>query len=110
MDKQLLLLISLQELDILGKDKEKEEAAGFELDNLKHAEEARVKIISSVKDHIYRKYTRLTERYGNAVIPVVNNICQGCFLVLPIQMISPEQKNEIVSTCPNCGRILYWAD
>jgi predicted nucleic acid-binding Zn-ribbon protein len=110
MNKQLLLLISLQEMDILRKDKEKEEEVGFELEDLKQMDEARENIVSSIKDHIYRKYSRLTKRYGNAVVPVVNNICQGCFLVLPIQMVSPDQKNEIVITCPNCGRILYWAD
>lgn len=110
MDKQLLLLISLQELDILRKEKSGEEEAGFEMDNIKKMEEARAKIISKLKDHLYRKYTRLTKRYGNAVVPVVNNICQGCYLVLPTQMIAPEQENQSVATCPNCGRILYWAD
>ncbi|MEJ2568108.1 MAG: hypothetical protein P8Z50_04455 [candidate division WOR-3 bacterium] len=34
MDKQLLLLISLQELDILRKDRIKEEEVGFEIDNI----------------------------------------------------------------------------
>jgi hypothetical protein len=29
---------------------------------------------------------------------------------LPTQMISPEQENKSVVTCPNCGRILYWID
>lgn len=110
MNKQLLLLISLQELDILKKDKKNEEEVGFELEDLKEIEEARVKIVSELPDHLYRKYTRLTKRYGNAVVPVVNKICQGCYLVFPTQMISPEQKNETVTTCPSCGRILYWAD
>lgn len=110
MDKQLLLLISLQELDILRKEKSKEEEVGFEIDDIKQMDEARKKIVEKLKDHIHRKYSRLTKRYGNAVVPVVNNICQGCYLVLPTQMISPEQKNESVVTCPNCGRILYWAE
>ena len=110
MDKQLLLLISLQELDILRKDRIKEEEVGFEIDNIKKMEEARSSIVSQLKDHIYRKYTRLTKRYGSAVVPVVNNICQGCYLLLPTQMISPDQQNKSVITCPNCGRILYWID
>ncbi len=110
MDKQLLLLISLQELDILRKDRIKEEEVGFEIDNIKKMEEARASIVSQLKDHIYRKYSRLTKRYGSAVVPVVNNICQGCYLLLPTQMISADQENKSVITCPNCGRILYWID
>ncbi|MEO0292700.1 MAG: C4-type zinc ribbon domain-containing protein [candidate division WOR-3 bacterium] len=110
MDKQLLLLISLQELDILRKEKKGEEEVGFEIDNMKKMEEARASIVSQIKDHLYRKYSRLTKRYGSAVVPVVNNICQGCYLLFPTQMIAPEQKNKSVITCPNCGRILYWID
>ncbi len=110
MDKQLLLLISLQELDIFRKEKKNEEKVGFEIDNIKKMKEARAKIVSQLKDHIYRKYTRLIKRYGNAVVPVVNNACQGCYLVLPTQMISSDQLNESIVTCPNCGRILYWTD
>ncbi len=94
----------------MRKEKKKEEEVGFEFDDLKQLEEARARIVSELKDHINRKYTRLTNRYGNAVVPIVNNICQGCYLVLPTQMISVEEKNETVVTCPNCGRILYWAD
>lgn len=110
MDKQLLLLISLQELDIMKKEKKEEEEAGFEFETLKKLEEARSSIVSQLKDHIYRKYVRLNKRYGNAIVPVVNNTCQGCYLVLPTQMISDDEKNQSVVTCPSCGRILYWAD
>ncbi|RKZ20865.1 hypothetical protein DRQ23_08295, partial [bacterium] len=46
----------------------------------------------------------------NAVVPVVGGICQGCFILLPTSLVSQKNKNERIHTCPNCGRILYWAD
>jgi len=110
MNDDLRRLISLQELDLLIKEREKEEEAGFHLQGAEEFKKARETIISFLPPHLYRKYQRLKERYGNAVVPVVGGICQGCFILLPTSLVSQKNKNERIHTCPNCGRILYWAD
>ncbi|RKZ22548.1 hypothetical protein DRQ20_06055 [bacterium] len=110
MNKQLLFLISLQELDILIKEKEKEEEMGFPIKPCEELKKAREKIIEKIDAHLMRRYERLSERYGNPVVPVVDGICQGCYMLLPTSLISQKAKNERIHTCPNCGRFLYWVD
>jgi len=110
MNSQLVYLISLQEIDMLIKDKKREEKAGYKMEDIEEFNKARESILSHIEPHLLRKYQRLKERYGNAVVPVVAGICQGCFMLLPTSLVSQKGKNERIHTCPNCGRILFWAD
>ncbi|MCS1410756.1 MAG: hypothetical protein M2R45_03951 [Verrucomicrobia subdivision 3 bacterium] len=60
---------------------------------------------------VLANYERLLKYKGeNSVVGVDRGICAGCHVKLPIQiMISCKAQKEIV-TCPNCGRIVYFAD
>ncbi|CAN5688954.1 hypothetical protein BH23GEM9_BH23GEM9_14300 [soil metagenome] len=44
---------------------------------------------------------------GRAVVPVINDICYGCFSALPTASISDLQRNDRVNHCDHCGRFLY---
>jgi predicted nucleic acid-binding Zn-ribbon protein len=41
------------------------------------------------------------------VVPVVGNLCTGCFASIPASFVSVTNENK-VQKCENCGRILYW--
>ena len=50
-------------------------------------------------------YERLRKRYQQAIAPVENGFCFGCFQKLPTELLT---RSEEINMCPNCGRILYW--
>ena len=49
----------------------------------------------------------LANRDGLALAAVKNNACQGCFRILPPQVINEVKKKEDLIFCDNCARILY---
>ncbi len=57
------------------------------------------------------QYERLRKsRAGTAVSAVAGGMCQACRLSVPPQVFNELQRNNKVITCPNCNRIIYWAD
>jgi predicted nucleic acid-binding Zn-ribbon protein len=58
-----------------------------------------------------KRYTMLlTRRDGLAVVPVNDNVCQGCYMALPPQQVIEVRKAETFNLCPTCQRILYYKD
>jgi hypothetical protein len=56
-------------------------------------------------------YDRLREHYhGQAVVAVIQGICQGCFISLRPQRFQEVRLNEEILTCEQCRRILYHDD
>jgi predicted nucleic acid-binding Zn-ribbon protein len=75
---------------------------------LKQREEERKLLAAKVDSKILPKYERIVNsKDGLAVVPVANEACQGCFRILPPQVINEiKMKTELV-LCDNCARILY---
>jgi predicted nucleic acid-binding Zn-ribbon protein len=108
-NKQLEFLITLHDLDLLLRGINSEKQAGFEVK--KHKEEllqAKDKVMKQLEANFLSRYEKLADRYHNAVVPVIEGICYGCFVTLPSAFVVRKNKNEEVSTCPNCGRFIYW--
>ena len=40
-------------------------------------------------------------------MPVSNNVCTGCGLILPVSLVHAVRAGEKLQQCPNCARILY---
>jgi len=47
---------------------------------------------------------------GVAIVPVVAAVCRGCNVNIPPQMYNELQRVDRLKNCPNCDRILYWAE
>jgi hypothetical protein len=48
-------------------------------------------------------------REGRAVVAVRAEVCQGCDMGVPPQIVNFTRSGEQgVQTCPHCSRILYW--
>lgn len=48
-------------------------------------------------------------REGRAVVAVKSEVCQGCDMGVPPQIVNFTRSGEQgVQTCPHCARILYW--
>ncbi len=84
-----------------------EEAARIktELGNLKTQ---RAELALKVDKDILKKYERIIKnRDGLAVVPVANESCQGCFRIMPPQVINEIKMKSDLIFCENCTRILY---
>jgi predicted nucleic acid-binding Zn-ribbon protein len=113
MNPQLQLLVALQDLEQMIREAEDAEAVkklekmGFNLDGLDDLKKARADLEGKLDPRHRNYYRRLTQRFGHAVVPVIGNLCMGCFANIPASFVSVTHENKILH-CENCGRILYW--
>ncbi len=117
MNKELEKLISLHDIDVMISDLEnkdiskQEKKLGLSPD---YAREQLMVMRDELALNIDRKhrdlYSQLAGHYGNAVVPVVNYRCSGCFTQLPTAFVASPDRNDHVETCPSCGRFVYWCD
>lgn len=111
MHPQLQLLVALQDTEGMIQEVENEgaqlEGMGFThggLDDLKKAHE---ELVAKIDPRLASLYRRLKGRFGHAVVPVVGNLCTGCFANIPSSFVSKTNEDK-VQKCESCGRILYW--
>ena len=111
-DDQVRLLVALQDLDQMIKEVEDKdtsaelESMGFSLDGLEEIKGARDRLAERVKPQLLNRYQRVSKSYGRTVVPVVNELCTGCFAKVPTSF---RYEKNAVMTCENCARILYFA-
>jgi predicted nucleic acid-binding Zn-ribbon protein len=109
MSERIRLLVALQDLDLMIKEsKQEEETLGFQIQNLEKLQTAREKLASQVESRWLNMYEKVSKKFGRAVVPVEAGVCLGCFMGLPTSSQASQRKDQDVSVCENCGRILYW--
>lgn len=68
-----------------------------------------VEIRTKISADAMRKYEQIKSAgRGVAVVSVWKEICGGCHMSIPPQLYNELQKSNILITCPNCSRIMYW--
>lgn len=59
---------------------------------------------------ILSRYEFIRSRLANPVIVSVDNgVCSGCNISIPPQSYIELQKGQQILSCPNCQRLIYWA-
>ena len=115
MAEQIRDLIVLQDLDQMIADAADQEFAksqkkmGFRMDGLDKLRETRDELAAKIDQENLRIYERVIKRYRQAIVPVKSGVCLGCFVKLPTEVACRGQE-DIIRTCENCGRILYWVE
>ncbi len=111
MHPQLQLLVALQDMEEMIREVEDKgdelEDMGFKHGGLEDLRKAREDVASQIEPRLMGWYKRLHGRFGHGVVPVVNNLCTGCFNNIPSSFVSATNVNK-VQKCESCGRILYW--
>lgn len=65
-------------------------------------------LAARVDKAVLAKYDRIIRnKDGLAVVPVANEACQGCFRIMPPQVINEIKMKDQLIFCENCARILY---
>ncbi len=66
---------------------------------------------SSIEKDLLAKYLFLWERkQGVAISPVTGGVCQTCHMGIPPQKFNELIRGDVLMSCSNCKRIIYWAD
>ncbi len=74
-------------------------------------EKVRTKAVASVSGRWCRQYDTIRKRRdGVAVVPVLDEHCQGCNMGIPPQLYNVVLKGQEIETCPFCHRILYYRE
>ncbi len=74
--------------------------------------EERIDEIGKILDaKILDTFKRTSELFnGKAVVPVIDEVCHGCFMNIPPQMVIDLRRCETLFFCPQCQRIIYWKE
>ena len=66
---------------------------------------------NSIEKDLLNRYSYLKDRMGGIAIgPVINGICQACHMGIPPQRFNELRRGNTLLFCPNCQRIIYWAE
>ena len=65
-----------------------------------------------ISEPLLRTYERMrsSRLKANAVVPVINSVCQGCFMVVTKSVIMHLRRGGQLILCEHCGRILFLGD
>ena len=76
---------------------------------LAELESRRTELAGSVDESFRGRYERLLKNKGeNVIVGVQHGVCGGCHMKLPAQIIVQCRTAQELTTCTNCGRILYY--
>ena len=68
----------------------------------------RARLAAEVEEDLLDTYQRLFEtKDAQAVVPLTNEICQGCHVKSQTHVINAVKGGKVVTNCLYCGRILY---
>ncbi len=110
LNKQLDLLVALQDLDIMLRDIEDVSALGFDVKGKEKLQEARDELVKKISKPLLSNYNMLKKRYKRSIVPVKDDVCLGCFMRIPTSLYTRGRSDKEVINCEGCGRILYWYD
>ena len=76
---------------------------------LAELEARRTELAGGVDESFRARYERLLKNKGdNVIVGVQHGVCGGCHMKLPAQVIVQCRTGQELTTCTNCGRILYY--
>ena len=69
----------------------------------------KVQLCQDVDKDLLQRYNSLREPLkGQVITSVIDAVCQGCNLGIPLQQYNDLMKGNSMQSCPNCSRIIYW--
>ncbi len=64
-----------------------------------------------ISDELFRKFSSIVKnKDGSGIVPIHDNVCEGCHMLLPIQFVNDVRSLDAIEFCPYCSRVLYYED
>ncbi|MCR4421892.1 MAG: hypothetical protein GYA61_07620 [Spirochaetales bacterium] len=81
------------------------------IDELQDLLNKKKEILANIDDDIIEKFDRIFRNKGDlAIVPVYNNYCSGCNMILPFSLINKVKAQKEIVFCPYCSRMLYFSE
>lgn len=104
-------MINIQNEEISSEEEKINEKIGIKKESLAELEQEEQKIIPGMDDEILYKFERIIRnKAGLGIVSVVENVCNGCHMILPQQFVNKIRGGEEIMFCPYCSRILCFED
>jgi hypothetical protein len=72
-------------------------------------ESNRGELAAAVDEVTLNRYERIMKTRGdNVIVGIEHGVCGGCHMKIPAQLIVHARAQQELTTCTNCGRILYY--
>ncbi|UER67858.1 zinc ribbon domain-containing protein [Borrelia sp. BU AG58] len=69
------------------------------------------KYASRMDEDFLFKFQRIIRNKSSGVVPLVENVCKGCNMILPVEFANKVRREpDDVKFCPYCSRILYYQE
>ncbi|ASQ29449.1 hypothetical protein CDQ96_03560 [Borrelia miyamotoi] len=69
------------------------------------------KYASRMDEDFLFKFQRIIRNKSNGVVPLIDNVCKGCHMILPVEFANKVRREpDDIKFCPYCSRILYYQD
>lgn len=69
----------------------------------------RGELVAAVDESALNRYERIMKTRGdNVIVGIEHGVCGGCHMKIPAQVIVHCRAQQELTTCTNCGRILYY--
>jgi len=121
------ILVEMERAESLAADVKREEAA-FKAVEERHrgeakslddrakalsAEQERLKadrdrVAATLDEDLRERFERVAKKRGTAVAEARDGTCQECHVKLRLQMYAELKRNDAITECPQCNRILYY--
>jgi predicted nucleic acid-binding Zn-ribbon protein len=74
-------------------------------------ETCKASIDEDITPQLYTKFASIVRnKEDNGIVPIHNNVCCGCHMVLPVQFVNDVRSMHDIEFCPYCSRILYYEE
>lgn len=72
-------------------------------------ESNRGELAGAIDDSTLSRYERIMKTRGdNVIVGIEHGVCGGCHMKIPAQVIVHCRAEQEITSCSNCGRILYY--
>ncbi len=76
--------------------------------DLQECKNKEILISSDLNDNLVFKFERIIRlKGGDGIVPIKNNVCYGCHIVLPVQFVNEIRAENEIFICPYCSKIVY---
>ena len=75
---------------------------------IKNLNDKRIEFEQEITPNVLSVYNRTIRNKQPAIVPVLGNICQGCYMKLTPNVVNEVHKGHQLICCDNCVRILYY--
>ncbi len=64
-----------------------------------------------ISPELFKKFSSIVKnKDGSGIVPIHDNVCEGCHMLLPIQFVNEVRSLENIEFCPYCSRVLYYEE